>query len=148
MIDSGLSTQSGQVSCPRLTEVPLVGDDPDALLILLDLIHCRFKKVPRKVDLETLTCIAFLVDKYELWEITEIVKDCWLSSIRENELAQLSDDLLSWMFIAEVFQENSIFLKLSSVAKMESKGLLVTPDLPIPSQVFGMDLSNSEPFDG
>lgn len=147
MVDSELLTRSQQLQCTGLTEIPLQGDDPDALLILLDLIHGRFKKVPRKISLETLTWIAFLADKYELWEITELSKDCWLSAIRENVLAELSDDLLCWMFIAEVFQEKSIFSKLSRVAKMESKGPLLTRDLPIPGQVLGMGLSISKSFD-
>ena len=141
MVESGLPMQSRQIQCPRLIEVPLQGDDPDALLILLYLIHCRFKEVPRKVALETLTWIAFLVDKYELLEVTEFLRDHWLSGIKENVPTELSDDLLSWMFITEVFQEKGIFSKVSNVAKIESKGLLSMRDLPIPGEVFGMDLT-------
>lgn len=41
-------------------EMPLTHDDPDALLVLLCLIHGQFEQVPREVNLGTLTQIAIL----------------------------------------------------------------------------------------
>ena len=43
-----------------------LNDDPDVLTVLLYLVHGQFRKVPREVDLGTLTNLAILVDKYEL----------------------------------------------------------------------------------
>ncbi len=70
------SFKEGQeVSSQGYIELPLPDDDPAPLLILLHLIHGRIRKVPRTVDLGMLTNLAILVDKYELLETTEMIKD-------------------------------------------------------------------------
>lgn len=141
MVQCGL-TQSQQLQSRFFTEVVLQGDDPNALLILLHLIHGRSRQVPRMVDLRTLTQIAILVDKYELSETTELLADQWLSGAKGTLPAELNDDLLSWMFIAGVFREKSIFKSVSRVAKFESKGLLRARNLPIPGQDLGTNSKN------
>jgi len=141
MVQCGL-TQSQQLQSQFFTEVVLRGDDPDALLMLLRLIHGRFRQVPRMVDLRNLTQIAILVDKYELFETTELLADQWLSGAKGTLPAELNDDLLSWMFIAGVFGEKSIFKRVSRVAKFESKGLLRARNLPIPGQDLGTNSKN------
>ncbi len=128
-------TQSQQPQTQVFTEVVLQDDDPDALLILLRLIHGRSSQVPRMVDLRTLTQIAILVDKYELFETTDLLIDQWLSSAKETLPAELNDDLLSWMFIAGVFEDKSISKRVSQIAKLESKELLRARNLPILSLI-------------
>jgi len=49
-------------------EVPLPDDDPTAFQILLDIIHHRYRRVPKKLDLDTVAEIAILVDKYQVHE--------------------------------------------------------------------------------
>ena len=55
-----------------MVEVPLPDDDPTAFTILLDIIHGRGSRVPRKLNLTLLTDIAVLVDKYRLHEVVSI----------------------------------------------------------------------------
>lgn len=94
MVQCGL-TQSQQLQSRFFTKVVLQGDDPDALLILLHLIHDRSRQVPRMVDLRTLTQIAILVNKYELSETTKLLADQWLSGAKGTLSTKLNDDLLS-----------------------------------------------------
>lgn len=141
MVQCGL-TQSQQLQSQSSTEVVLQDDDPDALLILLRLIHGRFRQVPRTVALGTLTQIAILVDKYELFETTDPLIDQWLLGAKETLPAELNDDLLSWMFIAGVFKDKSISKRVSQIARFESKGLLKARNLPIPGQDLGTNSKN------
>ncbi len=127
-----------------LRKIPLSGDDPEALLLLLRLMHVQFKHVPREVDLRILTQIATLVDKYELLEITHLSAGGWLSGIKYTIPTELNNDLLAWLFIAEVLEEKAIFQQVRNVAIRESKGLLNAPGLHIPGQILGTFFRSSQ----
>jgi hypothetical protein len=47
-------------------DIPLPGDNAAAFAILLNVVHGHLNKVPRMVDLATLTEISMLVDKVQL----------------------------------------------------------------------------------
>jgi hypothetical protein len=49
--------------------------DPDALLILMNIIHGHTRKVPRTVSLEMLAKLAVLVDYYECIEVVEVLSE-------------------------------------------------------------------------
>ncbi|KAL8652554.1 MAG: hypothetical protein Q9226_004220 [Calogaya cf. arnoldii] len=141
MIEGGL-TYNQQPRFQNLTEIPLHQDDPEALLILLHTAHSQFRKVPRKVDLKTLTQIAILVDKYELLELTELLVDNWLLGVNDTIPSELNDDLQPWICIAAVFERESILQRVSEVSTRESKGTFDASNLPIDRQV----LSNKPPL--
>ena len=52
-------------------ELALPDDHADASLTLVQVIHCKFRQVSRKMDLSRLTEIALLIDKYDCLEATE-----------------------------------------------------------------------------
>lgn len=141
MIEGGL-TYNQQPRFQNPTEIPLHQDDPEALLILLHTAHSQFGKVPRKVDLKTLTQIAILVDKYELLELTELLVDNWLLGVNDTIPSELNDDLQPWICIAAVFERESILQRVSEVSTRESKGTFDASNLPIDRQV----LSNKPPL--
>lgn len=60
------------------------GWDPDALLILMNIIHGRTRKIPRSVNLEMLANIAVLVDYYECVEVVEVFSEMWLNQLKEQ----------------------------------------------------------------
>lgn len=68
-------------------QVPLPEDDPATLLILLGIIHGRTRKVPRLMDLKTLTRLAILVDYYNLHETVKMFLDMWIDGLK-GELPQ------------------------------------------------------------
>lgn len=138
MLDAGFK-EGLELSSAGYVEIPMPETDPTAFLILLNIIHGRIKKVPRKVDLFLLTEIAVLVDRYELLEITELWSDQWLRDLEESVPVTLDEDLLPWMCISWVFKIPDIFKQITMVAHLESEGLLETTQLPIPESVLGMD---------
>jgi hypothetical protein len=50
---------------------PLPDDNPDALRILLEIVHFRNRQVPKKVSFAMLTHLSILVDKYQMLEAVE-----------------------------------------------------------------------------
>jgi BTB/POZ domain len=62
--------------------VPLADDDPDAFIIILDVVHCRSRQVPREISLEMLTRISVLVDKYQMVEAVEMFSNDWIQHIK------------------------------------------------------------------
>ena len=123
------------------TELPLPDDNPAALLILLNLIHGQFRKVPRKIDLWMLTELAVLVDKYKLLETAEMLLDYWLQHLKYTIPLVLNNDLLPWIYILRVFRKPDIFEKVTRVAQLESEGLLEVSEWPIPEYILSMDSS-------
>ena len=121
-------------------ELQLMNDDPDAFLIVLNLIHGHNRKVPREIDLPMLTEIAVIVDKYEVLEITEIMAEHWLQNLEKTVPLTLNEDLLSWMCISWVFKKADIFKKVTKIAQLESKGFLDEKQLPIPESILSMEL--------
>lgn len=126
--------------------VPLPDDDPFAMRILLNLIHHNFRKVPKIVDLDTMTNIAILADKYELTEVLYTHSEIWLKELKKTVPVSLNQDLLPWLAISCVFNMAPEFKHLTRIATLESSGDLglgeSEQDLPIPAHVFGKYILN------
>ena len=130
--------EGGRLSSQGYTELLLPDDDPAALLVLLNLIHGHFRKVPRTVDLPLFTEIAILIDKYELLETTELVADHWFKGLVDEIPWYLNETLLAWMCISWILKKPDIFKEVTRVAQLESGGRLEVDCLPIPQSVLGL----------
>ncbi|APA11747.1 hypothetical protein sscle_08g065170 [Sclerotinia sclerotiorum 1980 UF-70] len=118
-------------------EISLPDDDPDAFAILMCIIHGRTRSVPREIDLDLLSRISTLVDKYQLREVVEIISDRWISQLESEIPKELTDDLLPWLSIAWVFEKSSIFKETTRIAERQSKGRIGEDrdDIPIANRV-------------
>ena len=95
-------------------EVKLDDDDPNALLILLRLCHCKFKDVPRKLEVNALKEVARLLDKYFLHDsIPELYVEEWCAALAlDHELSE--ETMTVWACICSVFGRRE---KLHNLAK-------------------------------
>ncbi|TGO80824.1 hypothetical protein BPOR_1678g00010 [Botrytis porri] len=126
-------------------EVPLPDDDPDAMRILVDIVHCHHKDVPRKVKLSLLTHLAILVDKYRLHEAVQIYSDMWISQAKKKFPSSMAEDgievCLQWLCISWVFEKARDFTSLTRIFLQESTTSLAEMiresnwDIPVPSSV-------------
>jgi hypothetical protein len=120
-----------------------------ALMVLLDIIHGHHRQVPRKLDLDTIVQIGFLVDYYDCLEIVQVFFDHWQAHLRDwwkyiwpnfdKSLTKSfgeAEPLL--LFIALKFQSPLVFKNLTISAILTTPGLIET-HLPIPSQILGMN---------
>ncbi|KAH8658308.1 hypothetical protein BX600DRAFT_439476 [Xylariales sp. PMI_506] len=106
--------------------------DVEATTILMNIIHGRVRSVPRSVSLEMLAKIAVLVDYYKCHEVVELFADCWIQELRQSLPKEYGRELVLWLTVTWVFAQASLFLDLTEIAIKESKGPILTLDLPIP----------------
>ncbi|APA05386.1 hypothetical protein SS1G_09804 [Sclerotinia sclerotiorum 1980 UF-70] len=126
-------------------EVPLPDDDPEAMRILVDIVHCHHKDVPRKVKLGLLTHLAILVDKYRLHEAVQIYSDMWISHAKKRFPSSMAEDgtevCLQWLCISWVFEKSRDFTAMTRIFQQESTQSLSEMisdsawDIPVPTTV-------------
>ncbi|KAL2256006.1 hypothetical protein VTK26DRAFT_2357 [Humicola hyalothermophila] len=111
--------------------------DPQAFLILMQIIHGRNRQVPRLISLELLAKIAVLVDYYKCHEAVEAFAALWLQETKSKSQlpTQVSRELVLWLCISWVFGNADIFTSVTRTALQQSQGPLATFGLPIPERI-------------
>ena len=101
--------------------VPLPNEDPDAMVILLNIIHGLTRKVPRQVTLEMLSKLAFVVNHRQMHEAVELFSNIWIENLKRNPLPGSNiPEVLSWLYISWVFQKEDDFRNMSQILERES----------------------------
>lgn len=121
-------------------EIPLPGDDPSTFEILLNIIHGRLKRVPSRINIDQLTQVAILVDKYGLHEVSQWYTAAWIDCLKGSLPMSFTKELMPWICISWVFQEQVYIEKTTEIALWESEGDLCNTtefSLPIPAFVLG-----------
>lgn len=111
--------------------------DPDAVLILMNIIHGHTRSVPRSVSLEMLAKIAVLLDYYQCFEVAEVFTEMWLNRLEEELPATYSRDLILWIWISWVFRRPERFKVGTVTALKQCRGPIQTLGLPIPTSIVG-----------
>jgi len=134
-------------------EIPLPDDDPAAMAILLDIIHTRGRRVPRKVSLTLLALLAIGIDKYQIQDASEFYADIWLNSFKDEYgdfVIDNDSDLTSqlmWLTISWIFRNPAIFNLVTANLIREDKWCMFKDEtkvpgtdqvLPLPMTVLGM----------
>jgi hypothetical protein len=111
--------------------------DPQAVLILMDVIHGRTRKVPRTVTLEMLAKLAVLADYYECHEIVEVWVELWIHALKVSIPKRFCRDLVLWICISWVFRQPEQFREATATALRQSKEPIPKMSLPIPEGIIG-----------
>jgi len=121
-------------------KIPLPNDDPTAFIIILDLVHFHFGRVPKQVSLGVLTKLSILVEKYAFQRITSLSIGTWMTNLTVEAPSVIGDELREWLSIAWVFQLDDVFQSVTKVVELNSTrkmSLGKRIELPIPERVFG-----------
>ncbi|KAL5330950.1 hypothetical protein ACEPPN_000477 [Leptodophora sp. 'Broadleaf-Isolate-01'] len=101
--------------------ISLADEDPDAMVILLHIIHGLTRKVPRQVSLEMLSKLAFLVNHRQMHEVVEPFSDSWIENLKRDSLpSSYTPEVLSWLFIFWMFRKEDNFRKMSQILEQET----------------------------
>ncbi|KAK5947822.1 hypothetical protein OHC33_011163 [Knufia fluminis] len=101
-------------------EIPLEGDDFDALQILLNIVHGFHKKVPRTVKRDMLCEVLRLVDKYEFHEVADLFTEMWFKSLKAALPQGPSKHLATWIYICCELKQTAHFESLTKIAILET----------------------------
>jgi hypothetical protein len=113
------------------------GFDPDALLIVMNIIHNRNRQVPRSLDLDALAKVSVWVDYLECHEAVEVFSEIWITQLRTSLPTQYSRDLVLWIFIAFVFRQQELFKSVTRTAILQSTQPIRTLGLQIRDRIVG-----------
>lgn len=119
--------------------------DPEAFLIVLQILHGRNKQVPRKVSLDMLAKIAILEDYYTFGESLDIFTEMWIQELMKVSIPKVyCRDLVLWIWVAWLFDKDQQFKQATTVAIKQSTEALRTLHLPIPAILSGTFIPRSD----
>lgn len=108
-----------------------------ALLIVLNIIHCRSRQVPRTVTLDMLVKIATIVDYFEFQEAVEPYSTGWIKSLRQSCIQATDGDLVLLIWVSHVFGNEAMLSNCQAAAALRSRNRLDDLGLPIPCSILG-----------
>ncbi|RAH80176.1 hypothetical protein BO86DRAFT_316929, partial [Aspergillus japonicus CBS 114.51] len=101
------------------------GWDLEALLIVLQVLHCQNSQIPRKLSLEMIAKIAVVADYYQCKEALGFFSQTWLDSMDQKPPSTYCRDLLLWIWISWFFGRQSQFRQTTSAAASRSTSPLI-----------------------
>ncbi|KAK5235462.1 hypothetical protein LTR47_003647 [Exophiala xenobiotica] len=111
----------------EVSKVPLPDDNPDAMVVLLNIVHGLNKQVPRKIGETLFLDIVTLIDKYEFHEAAYVFTDIWFGDLwKWTEKAP--PHLFHWIYICWVLRKGYDFTNLTRTAILESQSGLGQSD--------------------
>ena len=140
MLQPGRYLEGTKLQSGGATVVDLPEDDPEALKILLSIVHAQTQDLPTEVSLETMTGLSVLVDKYQMYQVGQLCVRLWMPELKKSVPTKLDNTLMSWLSISWVFKLPDVFEQITRIAEHESCGHLaekVERALPIPDTVLG-----------
>ena len=111
--------------------------DFQALLIVLNAIHGKYRQIPQHLTLEMLAKVAVIVDYYDCKETVYIMKDIWFGNLKEKIPTKYSRDLILWLWVSWFFQLPSQFKETTSTVMSCSEGSIHAWGLPISDKIIG-----------
>ena len=102
-------------------EASLEDDDPEALLLLLNIAHLQFLKVPQSLTFDQLLKVSILCDKYDVVTLVRPWLLRWLDKLKH---LSNSPGYEEWLFIAWVFGDASTFTSIALRLVLEIKDVL------------------------
>ncbi|KAF5010214.1 hypothetical protein FDECE_3626 [Fusarium decemcellulare] len=109
--------------------------DPEAFILLLNIIHGHHREVPKQIDLRMLAKLSIIVDYYECHESMDVYADIWLKHLQDELPRTYGGDCMLWLLISWVFSREDIFESMVALALRSSKQLIEAKDLPIPADL-------------
>jgi hypothetical protein len=138
MFQRGNFKEGRELGSTGRVEVPL-DDNPEAFLIVLNVIHGRNRRVPRQVSMELMTNISILVDKYQMVEAVEVFSCSWIEDLKidlpKSYQPHEREDVYRWVGISWVFGKRVEFKAMTQLIERGSNANLaesIEEGIPIP----------------
>ncbi|CZR49491.1 uncharacterized protein FPRO_15851 [Fusarium proliferatum ET1] len=105
--------------------------DPEALRMVMKVIHAQAQDLPDDVTLQRIVSIAEVVDDLQCHDALSFFVKAWINRLSESVPSRMCDELVQWIFIASVFGLDEKFKQATRVAIMHSTGPIDTLGLPM-----------------
>ncbi|KAF5644255.1 het-d [Fusarium sp. NRRL 52700] len=77
--------------------------DPEALRMVMKVIHAQAQDLPDDVTLQRIVSIAEVVDDLQCHDALSFFVKAWINRLSESVPSRMCDKLVQWIFIASVF---------------------------------------------
>ncbi|PFH63388.1 hypothetical protein XA68_12352 [Ophiocordyceps unilateralis] len=116
--------------------------EPEAVKMVMNVIHGYTKSLPDHVSLGRLTAIAAVVDDLACHDSVWFVAKSWICKLPAKPPATPIHDLPSWILVSFVFHEPELFTSATRLTIMHSSDPISAGELPIyPSIIAEMEKS-------
>ncbi|KAF5962301.1 hypothetical protein FBULB1_14317 [Fusarium bulbicola] len=105
--------------------------DPEALRIVMKVIHAQAQNLPDEVTLQMIVSIAEIVDDLQCHDALSFFVKVWINRLSNSVPSQMCDELVQWIFVALVFGLDEKFKQVTRVAIMCSTGPMDVLGLPM-----------------
>jgi len=102
---------TGRTSASEPLEISLSDDDPEALGVIMRIIHLQYDWVPPSLNEDQLYKVAVICDKYSMRQSLEVWLTKWVSPLVTPPAKPVSGD--RWLFIAYAFGKKALFSRLT-----------------------------------
>ncbi|MCJ1451270.1 hypothetical protein MMC28_001606 [Mycoblastus sanguinarius] len=96
-------------------------DDPTAFLLLLQIAHLQFSKIPKVLRTKQLFDIAVLCDKYDTVGLVRLWLQNWISNAQSTESEPGFEG--EWLMIAWTFGKQDLFQRIMSRLSLQCSSL-------------------------
>lgn len=97
--------------------------DPAAVVIVMDAVHGRGRKVPRALgSIEALARVAAFVDEFRCLEAVEVYAERWVDGLLSASAlpGEYGRDLVLWLYVSYVFRRGDVFALATRTAVLRS----------------------------
>ncbi|KAF5628783.1 hypothetical protein F52700_7875 [Fusarium sp. NRRL 52700] len=139
------TTACNSSSPPPTREVIAHGWSPEALLLVLKVIHGMNDEFPLVISVEFLAEVATIVDYYHCWTAVQLAGVVWRQTLYSLPLTYGKRCIL-WLFIAWAFGWKDTFSKLASFVIEHGEGLelVKSNELPVRTILEKLDAKRQE----
>ena len=76
--------EGGRLESQSQMEIPIPDDDPEALIMLLNILHMRNDQVPDVLDCHRMVDVVNLADKYLCKDKMELAARLWIKNVEDT----------------------------------------------------------------
>ncbi|RDK46716.1 hypothetical protein M752DRAFT_305970 [Aspergillus phoenicis ATCC 13157] len=109
--------------------------DEDALLYVLEIIHCQHHELPDKVDLEMLGKVCVVADYYDVHDAVRFAARPWIAKLDPQGPDDSYRESVIWLWIGIFFRMPGVFKAASLALIKEGKTHMPPLGLPIPAPI-------------
>ncbi|CZR33323.1 uncharacterized protein FPRO_01801 [Fusarium proliferatum ET1] len=144
-IGSPDSVNTSSSPSTSVREISTIGWNADALVALLNIIHCRHSDVPTKVNLSFFADFALIVDYYQCDRAVLCFPLLWHNSLYRAPEGFGRKPIL-WLYISWVFSWHETFPDMAMLIWKHGEGLdlVKTYDLPLAEILENLDNKRQE----
>lgn len=90
--------------------IPFHEDDCKSMVVIMNILHLKHYAIPKEIEFQQLHNVAQICDKYDLLQSLGHWPGIWSAKLIEH---MKHTDYETWLFIARVFKQDSILLKIT-----------------------------------